>query len=116
MCVVTTGRLRPTHLDSPVGLIGPMHKRNFTLQGGQCLNDEAYSILTFDVRVEDSNISLLLPDTDVLDDMIGTRKWMVKQHTAEIIDRGLGDGIEVVGSLGCSTQSGVCSSDPRLDW
>ncbi|TFY53858.1 hypothetical protein EVJ58_g9202, partial [Rhodofomes roseus] len=50
----------------------PMHKRNFTLKGGECLNDDAYNILTFDVRVEDDDISLLLPEVQELDELIGT--------------------------------------------
>ncbi|KAH9931317.1 nitrite reductase [Fomitopsis serialis] len=95
----------------------PMHKRNFTLKGGDCLNDDNYNILTFDVRVEDDDISLLLPEAEELDELIGTSKWMVKRKTAEIIDKGLGDGVEVAGSdTGCGGQSTACGGDPRLDW
>lgn len=94
-----------------------MHKRNFTLRGGVCLNDDAYSILTFDVRVEGDKVSLLLPDTDVLDELIGTNKWMVKQQTSEVIDEGLGDGIGAMTPAECTgAQSGTCGGDPRLDW
>lgn len=118
MCVAAHERSDPCSLDSPTGMSGPMHKRTFTLKGGECLNDDAYSILTFDVRVEGSDILVLLPDENVLDELIGTSKWMVKQHTAEIVDGGLGDGIEVEGvtpSL-CIPVAGGCSGDPRLDW
>ncbi|EPS95679.1 hypothetical protein FOMPIDRAFT_57024 [Fomitopsis schrenkii] len=95
----------------------PMHKRNFTLIGGDCLNDGAYSILTFDVRVEGDDVSLLLPDTDVLDELIGTNKWMVKRQTSEIVDGGLGDGIEAMGTAECTNgQSSTCGGDPKLDW
>lgn len=97
--------------------VGPMHKRNFTLIGGDCLNDGAYSILTFDVRVEGDDVSLLLPDTDVLDELIGTNKWMVKRQTSEIVDGGLGDGIEAMGTAECTNgQSSTCGGDPKLDW
>ena len=116
MCVALPKRLHSVCLHSPTGMVGPMHKRNFTLRGGECLNDDAYNILTFDVHVEGNDILVLLPDIDVLDRLIGTSKWMVKQHTAEIVDRGLGDGIEVVGPSQCTTGSDACGGDPKLDW
>ena len=94
-----------------------MHKRNFTLKGGDCLNDDAYSILTFDVRVEGDDISLLLPEAEELDELIGTSKWMVKRQTADIVNKGIGDGIEVVNpDAACSGQTTTCGGDPRLDW
>ncbi|KZT68487.1 nitrite reductase [Daedalea quercina L-15889] len=97
----------------------PMHKRNFTLRGGDCLNDDAYSILTFDVRVEGDDISLLLPEAEELDELIGTSKWMVKRQTAGIVNKGLGDGVEVSRpTAGCDGQSltAACGGDPSLEW
>ncbi|EMD41313.1 hypothetical protein CERSUDRAFT_146196 [Gelatoporia subvermispora B] len=103
----------------------PMHKRNFTLTSGECLNDDAYSILAFDVRVEDGDIALLLPEPEDLDAVIGTSKWMVRQATAELLEKGSSGGIEIVGPDGdedgtpatasCGTQGIACGSS-KFDW
>jgi nitrite reductase (NAD(P)H) len=74
-----------------------MHKRNFQLKTGDCLNDEEYSILAFEVRADGDDILLLLPPQEELDAVIGTNKWLVRQATAEMYDRGSGGGIEIVG-------------------
>ncbi|KDQ57287.1 hypothetical protein JAAARDRAFT_194442 [Jaapia argillacea MUCL 33604] len=103
----------------------PLHKRNFRLTDGECLNDDDYSILAFDVKEESHNLFVLLPDSDELDAIIGTSKWMVRRATAEVVDRGGGDGIEIAGmidsekqqdkpSSGCASQS--CGSNLVLDW
>ena len=104
-----------------------MHKRNFTLTSGDCLNDDAYSILAFDVRVEDDDVSVLLPEPEELDPVIGTSKWMVRQATAGLLEKGGADGIEIVGpdgdgesmpmttSSNCGAQSVGCGSS-KLDW
>lgn len=57
----------------------PMHKRNFSLQGGECINDEDYSIITFDVKHDEAtdDILLLLPETSDMDAVLGTAKWSV---------------------------------------
>jgi len=98
----------------------PMHKRNFILDSGNCLNDDAYSILTFDVREEGDDLLLLLPETDELNVVIGASKWMVRQATAELLDSGVEGGIEIVGptddatTIGCASES-ACG-DERLEW
>ncbi|KAK7058498.1 hypothetical protein VNI00_002132 [Paramarasmius palmivorus] len=74
----------------------PMHKKNFGLTSGACLNDEAYNILTFDAKSEGQEIYVLLPQESELDQVIGTSKWMIKQATAQVLNRG-GESIEVVG-------------------
>lgn len=50
----------------------PMHKKTFSLQTGQSLQDEEYNIRTFPVKVEDGNVFLELPPTDVLDELLAT--------------------------------------------
>ncbi|KAF5373008.1 hypothetical protein D9758_001490 [Tetrapyrgos nigripes] len=87
----------------------PMHKKNFGLTTGTCLNDDAYSILTFDVKEEDGGIFLLLPDESDLDPIIGTSKWMVKQATAKTLENGA-EAIEIVGP-----SEGGCSGG-KLEW
>ncbi|KAK7449732.1 hypothetical protein VKT23_013207 [Stygiomarasmius scandens] len=81
----------------------PMHKKNFGLASGACLNDDAYSILTFDVKEEGDGILVLLPEESELDPVIGTSRWMVKQATAQALDSGA-QSIEIVGppSEGCN--------------
>jgi nitrite reductase (NAD(P)H) len=74
-----------------------MHKRNYELVTGDCLNDPEYSILAFEVRVDGDDISLLLPSEEELDAVLGTSKWLVRQATAEMYDRGSGGGVEIVG-------------------
>ena len=99
-------------------LLGPMHKRNFLLNSGNCLNDDRYSILAFDVKIEDdgsNDISVLLPEPEDLEQVIGTQRWIVRKDTAKVLD-GDGhdiDGVEVVGPNG-----GECGSacGGKLDW
>jgi nitrite reductase (NAD(P)H) len=108
--------------------IGPLHKRNWSLTNGACLNDDAYSILAFDVKVEDDAISLLLPESEVLDAVMGTSKWIVRQATAEMYDRSAGEGgIEVVGpsdamnaggthEAGGAVPAGSVCGNSSLEW
>lgn len=50
----------------------PLHKKTFSLETGKSLQDEDYDIRTFPVKVEDSNVFLELPSTDVLDKLLAT--------------------------------------------
>jgi len=113
----------------------PMHKRNFTLKTGQCLNDDNYSILAFDIKVDDTNgdISLLLPEPDELDAVIGSSKWMVRQATAELYDRSrseengeaeaegraveiVGPGLERAAGEGGALALGAGCGNSKLEW
>jgi nitrite reductase (NAD(P)H) len=103
---------------------GPLHKRNFRLKDGKCLNDEDFSIMPFDVKQEGNDLLVLLPDSNSLDAVIGTSKWMVKQASAELSSRGGGEGIEIAGvgiSLSksgstCAEGQSSCSANASLDW
>jgi nitrite reductase (NAD(P)H) len=55
----------------------PLHKRNFTLTTGECLNDEDYRIMVFDVKEEDGHIYINLPEPIVLDQHLGTSTWLI---------------------------------------
>ncbi|CAE6540498.1 unnamed protein product [Rhizoctonia solani] len=102
----------------------PLHKRNFGLKGGNCSNDPEMKILTFDAKEEEGVISVLLPDCDALDAVIGTSKWMIRQATAEAYGKGSAGMIEIIGPDGrvapevaesaCATGSGC--GDSRLEW
>ena len=101
---------------------GPMHKRNFSLTSGTCLNDDAYSIIALDVRVDGDDISVLLPDEKDLDAVIATDRWMVTRDTARALD---GDGrvkagsaVEIVGPKDDAAGAGCGSGcgDKKLDW
>ncbi|EJF58500.1 nitrite reductase [Dichomitus squalens LYAD-421 SS1] len=109
----------------------PMHKRNFSLTSGECLNDSSYGIIVFDVKTEGDDILLLLPEPDDLNGVIGTAKWMVSQATAELLDRTSATGgentLEIAGPTNDVLQGvsenvagGGCSSgsygDSKLDW
>lgn len=104
--------------------IGPLHKRNFRLTDGACLNDAEYSIISFDIKQENDDLLVLLPEPEELDDVIGTSKWMVKRATAEVAARGGGQGIEIATveepptagteTAGCS--GGSCGGNSALEW
>lgn len=40
----------------------PFHKKNFSLQNGQCLNDEALSIEVFPVKITDGFVFIGIPE------------------------------------------------------
>ncbi|KIP04506.1 hypothetical protein PHLGIDRAFT_31334 [Phlebiopsis gigantea 11061_1 CR5-6] len=98
----------------------PMHKRNFSLTSGACLNDDNYSIIAFNVKVEDDGISVLLPEPKDLDQVIATSRWMVKRDTAKALDddTSIEDSvIDIVGpkgekAAGCASACG----DNKLEW
>ncbi|TFK51421.1 nitrite reductase [Heliocybe sulcata] len=103
----------------------PLHKRNYKLDDGECLNDDDYSIIAFDVKEENDKLHLLLPEPDDLDAVIGTSKWMVRKATAEVIERGGGDALEIaevrdgadIGvSAGSACTGGSCGGVKSMDW
>ncbi|KIJ61882.1 hypothetical protein HYDPIDRAFT_176844 [Hydnomerulius pinastri MD-312] len=113
-------------LNGDVYVSCPLHKRNFRLTDGECLNDMEYSIISFDVKQEGQDLLVLLPEFEQLDAVIGTSKWMVKQATAEVMSRGGGQGIEIApldessashntGSA-CGGSGTSCGGNPALDW
>ncbi|KAG2156771.1 uncharacterized protein EDB93DRAFT_1238676 [Suillus bovinus] len=111
-------------LDGNLYVSCPLHKRNFRLTDGKCLNDEDFSIIPFDVKQEGDDLLVLLPDSGNLDAVIGTSKWMVKQATAELSSRG-GEGIEIAdvgvglsesGSACAGGQNSCSGGNASLDW
>lgn len=48
----------------------PLHKKQFSLDGGECLSGEDLSILTFPVKIEDGFVHVKLPRAEVLDRLI----------------------------------------------
>jgi hypothetical protein len=66
----------------------PLHKRNFTLTQGDCLNDSDYHILAFDAREASDGtggIQLHLPPVNEIDGILGTEKWLVRQAQSEAL-------------------------------
>lgn len=67
----------------------PLHKRQYLLeanvdkQGGFCKTDDNYQIMTFEAKVEDGKVMLKLPDTDSLDAILSTSKWMIRKAKEE---------------------------------
>lgn len=94
-----------------------MHKRNYQLETGSCLSDENYSILTFEVKLENGSIFLFLPEPDDLDRVLGTNKWIVRAATSQLHTRNSATQIETVGPeerLGQGCTEG-CSGG-KLEW
>jgi nitrite reductase (NAD(P)H) len=94
-----------------------MHKRNFSLTSGSCLNDDNYKILTFEVKVEDDgtdDISILLPEPEALEEVIGTGKWMVKSGTAKALD-GVEHNVGGIELVGPDMSTSACGGG-KLDW
>lgn len=50
----------------------PLHKKTFSLQTGESLQDEEYNIRTFPVKVENGAVFVELPPTEVLDELLAT--------------------------------------------
>lgn len=95
----------------------PLHKRNFTLDPGECLNDEDYSIMAFDIKEENGDISVKLPDSDELDARLGSTKWMLRAATADALGRAPATSIELTGPTEGRPEAGAgsCSVKPNED-
>ncbi|KAF7349262.1 NAD(P)H nitrite reductase [Mycena sanguinolenta] len=81
----------------------PLHKRNYTLGEGVCLNDNDYQILSFEARENPANgheIQLLLPPKDDIDAVLGTEKWLVRQAQSEALGLNAATQVEIVGAQG----------------
>ncbi|MCA9218097.1 MAG: nitrite reductase large subunit NirB [Planctomycetales bacterium] len=50
----------------------PLHKKNFSLETGNCISGDDYSVRVFPVKVEDGFVFLDLPPTPVLDKLLAT--------------------------------------------
>lgn len=87
----------------------PMHKRNYLLTNGACKNDPALSIATFDAKEnkDDGYIYVKLPPTTELDEVLGTKKWMIysketeKKKRFNVIDQRYKMPIPVRGKRDC---------------
>ncbi|GAA6022628.1 hypothetical protein JCM8202_005024 [Rhodotorula sphaerocarpa] len=105
----------------------PLHKRNFRLDNGDCLNDDEYKILAFDVLERDGDLLVQVPPPDELDALIGSSKWMVRKATADALGRNAATAIEIVGPTGevdedkkaagteCGQADKSCGTH-KLDW
>ncbi len=52
----------------------PLHKKTFSLESGECLSGEEYTVRVFPVKVEGDRVYLQLPPADVLDAELATAK------------------------------------------
>jgi nitrite reductase (NADH) large subunit len=59
----------------------PLHKRSFSLESGQCLSGDDYSVKVFPVKVVGDEVHLLLPPTEQLDALLATDEHCV--HACE---------------------------------
>ncbi|GAA5857736.1 hypothetical protein JCM1840_000889 [Sporobolomyces johnsonii] len=105
----------------------PLHKRNYRLDTGECLNDVDFKILAFDVKEADGDLLVQVPPPDELDALIGSSKWMVRKATAEALGKNAATSIEIVGPTGevepdkkaagteCGEADKACGSH-KLEW
>lgn len=97
----------------------PLHKRNFRLDNGDCLNDDEYKILAFDVLERDGDLLVQVPPPDELDALIGSSKWMVRKATADALGRNAATAIECVLPFSppesLTTDFGLSLQDRRAD-
>jgi nitrite reductase (NAD(P)H) len=98
-----------------------LHKRNYNLSTGDCLNDAEYKILAFSAREINGDISVLLPPAEDLDELIGSSKWMVRKATAAVFGKNLATALEIVGPdespLRSSGETGGCQTGGgKLEW
>ena len=50
----------------------PLHKKNFSLSSGECLTGEEYKVEVFPVKIEEGQVFLELPSTEILDQRLAT--------------------------------------------
>ncbi|KAF8076090.1 nitrite reductase [Lyophyllum atratum] len=102
----------------------PLHKRNFMLETGECITDNEYAIMAFEVKEEDGKIFLKLPEPNLLDEVLGTSKWMVGQAKQEVEVLG-SKRIEIVGPTGVRSAAAVqgngcdgnsCATNNAFEW
>jgi nitrite reductase (NADH) large subunit len=63
----------------------PVHKKVFSLETGECLGGEDYSVRVFPVKVEGDDVYLHLPPAEELDAMLATAKTCNSScHTTEV--------------------------------
>ena len=128
--------------DSKLYVSCPYHKRNFQLNGavdfsspsagaGSCSTDTTMSVATFNAEERDDGwVYLKLPPVQELDNVLGTKKWVVRAEEAGEepfgnMDRKLGlkkglrgvkmGGMPGTGNVGAGRQVSV-SAGMRIDW
>uniref|UniRef100_A0A8H7Y0P8 Rieske domain-containing protein n=1 Tax=Psilocybe cubensis TaxID=181762 RepID=A0A8H7Y0P8_PSICU len=104
----------------------PLHKKNFTLKDGQCLTDDKYKIMTFEVKVEGEHIYIKLPEPPAIDSVLGTATWM-HRGTKEDSDYYVPSRVEIVAPseevekiaeprAASSTSVSCMALNKELDW
>jgi len=87
----------------------PMHKKNFSLESGECLSGDAeLKLMTFDLKIEDDSVWLHLAPTHQLDNLLGTRKLMITKNDNKKTRVNKDEIIVGCESVGCG--------DKKLDW
>ena len=64
----------------------PVHKKTFSLESGQCLSGEDYSVQVFPVKIEGDDVYLQLPPVEELDARSGDGKdlqWVLSSRGSE---------------------------------
>lgn len=80
----------------------PLHKRTFSLETGECLSGDDYSVKVFPVKVAGEKVSVLLPPEDQLNALLATELHVVTAcETAELCSPALAETREVMEAV-CS--------------
>ena len=66
----------------------PLHKKPFSLETGECVSGEAFSLKVFPVKVAGDGVYLLLPPTGQLDALLATAPLRIERGDAERADLG----------------------------
>ncbi|KAF8635412.1 hypothetical protein AX15_000406 [Amanita polypyramis BW_CC] len=109
--VLSSGILGTTNQQKPY-VSCPMHKKNFNIRTGECLvpgEEEKYKLATFDVKVEDDGVYLLLPPIDILDEALGSRHTII---SSKIVKKTEPSVVTFEEAPAC----GVGCGDKSLEW
>jgi len=80
----------------------PISKVTWSLKDGACLSADLPSLITFEVKVEEEQVMVLVPDSSLLDTLLATHRFIVKEEDS-----------------GCSSRAPgcACAGDEKgLDW
>ena len=64
----------------------PLHKKPFSLETGECVSGEAFSLKVFPVKVAGDGVYVLLPPTGQLDALLATAPLRIERGDAERAD------------------------------
>jgi len=92
----------------------PMHKKNFDITNGECLvpgEKEKYRLSTFNVKIEDGQVNLLLPSIEILNEALGTANTIVTK-----VLKSSNPVVKFEEASSCGVTGSTKCGDNSLDW